>query len=115
METEQLKEKAEDLTSHIGEMADTFYKLTTVKLAKQATSIASNAISIVVVCMLGLFIVFFGGMGLAWYLGDVMESRAAGFAVVGGFFLLVLIVVLAVRRKLIFPYLRNAIIRRIYD
>jgi Putative Actinobacterial Holin-X, holin superfamily III len=115
METEQLKEKAEDLTEHLGDLAETSYKLAIINLTQKATNAASQGLTIIVLCTLGMFILFFGGFGLAWWLGDVIDSRAGGFAIVAGFFLLLTLCILAVRKKIVFPYIRNLIIRKVYD
>jgi hypothetical protein len=115
METEDLKEKAEDLTSHLGDYLDTFYRLTVLNVTQKATNIASAVMSTIVVCTLGLFVLFFTGFGMAWWLGDVLKSRAGGFLIVAGFFLLVVLGIILFRKKIIFPWLRNQIIRKIYE
>jgi Putative Actinobacterial Holin-X, holin superfamily III len=112
---DELKEKTADLADHIEDLADTFYKLTVVNVTQKATDIASGAIVMMAICVLGLFVLLFIGFGLAWWLGDIMENRTAGFFLGGGLFLLLLIIILAMRKKWIFPYLRNMIITKVYD
>lgn len=115
METEQLKEKAEDLLEHAGDAAETFYKLALINVTQKVTNIASTTITMIVLSTLGMFILFFGGFALAWWLGDLVESRAGGFALVGAFFLLLTILIIALRRTIVFPSIRNLIIGKIYD
>jgi hypothetical protein len=122
METEQLKDKAEDLkdsakdlTEHIGDMADTFYKLAVLNLTQKATNAAATGISVIVLCTFGVFFLIFGGIALGWWIGDLVGSRAGGFAIVAGFFLLLTICIVALRKKIVFPYFRNRIIRKVYD
>jgi len=122
METEQLKEKTEDLkdaakdlTEHLGDIADTFYKLAVVNITEKATNVASTTLTVIVLCTLGMFVLFFGGFSLGWWIGDLINSRAAGFAIVAGFFLLVTLIILALRKNIVFPYIRNLIIRKVYD
>jgi hypothetical protein len=46
---------------------------------------------------------------MAWWLGDIVGSRAGGFLIVAGFYLFVGIIIILLRRKIIFPYFRNYI------
>ncbi len=115
MPTEELKDKTEDLFNHAGDYLDTFYKLTIVTATEKATEAASAVVSIVAYIVIGFFIVFFAGFGLAWWLGDLLHSRIAGFFITAGFFLLILVIVLLLRKKLIFPAIHNSIINKVYD
>ena len=115
MEVDEIKDKAKDLTGHIADYAETFYKLTLVKATKKATDIGSAALASVASLLLGLFIMFFGFVALAFWLGDLMESRALGFLAVAGFFLVVLVIIISLRKNIVYPYFRNRIIRKFYD
>ena len=115
METEELKEKAEDLTNHVSDYLDTLYRLTLIKVTQKATNLASMVIAAIAVCTLGLFVIFFASFGVAWWLGDIIKSRAGGFLIIAGFYLLVLICILLLRKKIVFPYIRNLIMGKIYE
>jgi hypothetical protein len=65
--------------------------------------------------VLGLFVLIFASLGLGWWLGDVMNSRAGGFFAVAGFYLLLVLCVVLMKKKIIFPYIRNLFIRKVYD
>jgi hypothetical protein len=112
---EDIKDKTEELISHTGEYLDTFFKVSLLKVTKKTTDIASAAISVMVTLILGLLILFFAGFGTAWWLGDVIDSRIGGFLIVAGFFLIVAFVLIANRRKIVFPFIRNSLIRKMYD
>jgi hypothetical protein len=112
---EGLKDKAGDLFEHVGNIADTFYKLTIINVTQKATNAVSSALVVIVLCTLGMFALFFGGFALAWWLGDLFDNRIAGFGAVGGFFALLTILIIALRKNIVFPYFRNLIIRRVYD
>ena len=62
-----------------------------------------------------IFFMIFLFSGLALWLGNVLDSRPAGFFIVAGFFLLILILVFALRKKVIVPLIRNAIISKVYE
>ena len=112
---EELKEKTADLADHIEDLADTFYRLTVVNVTQKATNIASGAIMMIVSCVLGLFVVLFLGIALSWWLGDVLDNRVVGFLLGAAFFILLLSVLLIFRKRIIFPYIRNRVIRKVYD
>lgn len=115
MQIDDLKEKTTDLADHIEDLADTFYRLTIVNVTQKATNIASGAIVAIVMCVLGLFVVLFLGIALAWWLGDILNSRTGGFLLGAAFFLIVFLVAGLLRKKIIFPFIRNFIIRKVYD
>ena len=83
---EDLKEKTRDLADHVEDLADTFYRLTTVNVTQKATNIISGAIIGVLIVTLGLFFLFFASLALGWWLGDLVNSRAGGFLIAGCIF-----------------------------
>lgn len=112
---EELKTKTRNLTEHVTDLLDSYYKLAAVTATEKATSIGSGILGGTIVFILGFFIMLFGGFALAWWLGDLVESRAAGFLLVCGFFLVLMIILFAIRKKIVFPYFRNMILRKFYE
>jgi len=88
---EELKTKAENLTEHISDLMDSYYKLAAVTATEKATDIGSGILGAVVISVLGFFIVF-----------------------VSAFFLLVMVILFAIRKNIVFPFFRNSILRKIY-
>ena len=114
MEVDDIKDKAKDLTGHITDYVETFYKLSVVKATDKATSIGSSLITGLALAIFGFFILIFGGIALGFWLGDLLQSRALGFAIIAGFFLLLLVIVVALRKQIVFPYFRDRLIRKFY-
>jgi Putative Actinobacterial Holin-X, holin superfamily III len=112
---ENIKDKTADLLGHAEELADTYYKLALLNVTQKAANITSAGITMIIVCTAAIFVLLFGGFALSWWLGDAVNSRAGGFLLGAGFFLIVMIVVVLLRKKIIFPFIRNLIIRNIYD
>ncbi|HEX7846447.1 MAG TPA: phage holin family protein [Chitinophagaceae bacterium] len=115
METDTLKDKTEELTDHLGDYAETFIKLTLVKATEKGSSIASAAIITIILCGLGLFGLFFAGLALSWWIGNLINSRAGGFLIIAGFFLVLFAVIWLTKKKTVFPFFRNLIIRKAYE
>ncbi len=102
------------LTDHVTDLLDSYYKLAAVTATEKATNIGSGMLAGVVTLVLGLFFILFAGFALAWWLGDVFESRALGFLTVAAVFAITTVVIIALRKKIVFPYFRNMILRRFY-
>jgi Putative Actinobacterial Holin-X, holin superfamily III len=115
METEDLKEKVEDLTSHVSDYLDTLYRLTLLKITQKATNLASTIVTTIAVCTLGLIALFFASIGVAWWLGDIIKSRAGGFFIIAGFYLLLVFCIVLLRKKIVFPYIRKLVLGKIYE
>ena len=104
-----------DYTKNIGDYLDTYYKLTVVKATDKATGIASNTFTVFAVVGLGFFIVLFGSIALALWIGQRLESYPTGYLIIAGFYLLLLAVLIVLRKRIVFPFIRNLIIRKIYE
>jgi len=113
--TQEIKEDTKDLVEHIGDFLETYYELLTINVAQKGINIASAVINTVVLCFLGLFAFGLLSFGLAWWLGNVIESRAGGFFITAGIYLLFIVAIIVMRKKVIFPFLRNLITRKIYE
>jgi hypothetical protein len=112
---EDIRNKAADLAGHAEDLADTYYRLALLNVTQKAATITSTAITMILLCTAGTFVLLFGGFAFSWWLGDLLKSRAGGFLIGAGFFLLIMIIVVLFRKKIIFPFIRNLIIRKVYD
>lgn len=64
--------------------------------------------------ILAVFVLLFAGLGAAWWLGEAMNNLKAGFFIVCGFYLLLVVVIGLMANKTIIPGLRNLFIRKMY-
>lgn len=114
-QTSGIREETKDLSEHIGDFLETYYQLLTINIAQKGINIATAIINAVVLAFLCLMIISFTGVGLAWWLGNIINSRAGGFFLMAGIYLVAVVVLILMRKKLIFPFLRNLITRKIYE
>ncbi len=112
---EELKEKTADLVDHLEDIADTYYRLTIINVTQKATNIASTVVVAVMLCGLAMFVLMFLGVALGVWLGDLVQSRSLGFLLAAGVYLLGLLIILAMRKTIIYPFIRNFIVRKVYD
>lgn len=112
---EDLKSKATHLKDHVRDYVQTYVQLAKAK----ATRGASNAVSGIVIGILAFFFafffLFFVAFGLGYWFGDLVDSRVAGFFMVAGLFLILVVVLFALRKKVIVPMIRNMIISKVYE
>lgn len=112
---DDLKTKAAHLKDHVSEYVQTTVQLAKAKATKGASNAAAGAAIGIAAAVLGLFFLGFLLTALAWWLGALLHSTALGFLCVAGFLLLLIILIFALRKKVIVPLIRNAIISAIYE
>lgn len=112
---EEFKLKAENLTKSVGEYFETYYKLTVVKAADRATSLAASSLAGLAAFFLGIFVLFFSGLAVGIWLGQLLENPVVGYLLVAAFYLVLVVLLITLRKKLVFPFIRNLIVRKFYD
>lgn len=112
---EELRTSTKNLKTHVSEYVETYVELTKAKVTQGASNAASGAAIGISAFFFGLFFLFFAFCGLALWLGDLVNSRAGGFLIVAGFFLLLVGLIFALKNKVIVPMIRNMIIRKVYE
>jgi hypothetical protein len=112
---EDVKDKVEELSGHVKDYLGTLYELTSLKLVQQLVNVASFAANSFLIVIFSILILMIGGIGVGWWLGDVMNSRAGGFLVIAGFYLVCLICLMTFMKKIIFSSIRNKILKKIYE
>ncbi|MDQ6610658.1 MAG: phage holin family protein [Bacteroidota bacterium] len=112
---EDLKTTASHLKDHVSEYVQTTVQLAKAKATKGASNAAAGVAIGITAAVLGLFFLAFLFTALAWWLATLLNSAALGFLCVAGLFLLLLVLIFALRKKVIVPLIRNAIIKAIYE
>lgn len=111
----RLKESVQNIADHVSDLLDSYYKLGVLNIADKATGIASLTVTIFVISLLCLFALLFICFGLAWWLGETMNNMFAGFTIIAIFFILLIGLIMAFRKQVLFPFIRNIIIRKVYE
>jgi len=112
---EEKKNVIGDLGRGVMDYVESWYKLTILGGTKKATQAAAFLLTVLSVVFLGLFVLFFAGLALGIWLGNALGNQSAGYILVAGFFLLVMLVLIAMRNRIVFPFIRDSIIRKIYE
>ena len=111
----QIKDKVENVAENIEGIVKDYYNLSVLNAVDKGSKLGSFFIVGLLIGALGFFTFLFAGMGVAYWIGQALNNPMYGFFIVAGFLLLVLILLIALKGKVIVPLLRNIIIKNIYD
>ena len=112
---EEDRVKQDSLVDAAGDLLETYRNLTKIRIVEYTSLGASISIFGLLTLVVTVLVLFFTGLGAAWWIGDSMHNIKAGFFIVGGFYALLLLLGLLMANSVILPGLRNIIIRKIYD
>jgi hypothetical protein len=112
---EDIKTKVAHLKDHVSEYAKTYTDLAKAKATKGASNAVAGTVIGVSLFFLFFFFLIFGFTSLAWWMASVLGSNALGFLSVAGFFLVLIILIIALKKKVIVPLIRNAVISKVYE
>ena len=97
------------------EIVDTYYRLGVATATQKGADIAAASVSGILMAFLGLFAFLFAFIGLAFWVGTLVNSTAGGFLIVAGFFALLMGLVIGLKGRVIYPMIRNAIVKKVYE
>jgi hypothetical protein len=99
-------ELKEEVTSYISLRSDLFRITAYEKIAKVSSAIFSGLMMLI----LFFFVTVFGSIMLGFYFGQLTGSLTAGFGIVTGFYLLILIIIVVFRKQLFDKFIVNKMI-----
>lgn len=107
--------KTEELTTSLKRYANTSYELIKLEATERISVTGAGLISGLLVSLAGLLFVLFLSLGLSFYLSLLLGSSYAGFMIVGGFYMLLAVILFTGRKKLVEKPLRDKIIHKIFS
>lgn len=108
-------ERQDSMVDAAGDLIETYRNLITVRIVQHTSAGASISIVGIISLLIIVFVLFFSGLGVAWWIGDSLNNMKAGFFIVGGFYTLILLIVLATAKTVLIPNIRDLIIKKIYE
>jgi uncharacterized membrane protein YqjE len=119
MVNEDLKGKFKDSSKHVTEqltgLVQSYYKLGLVHLTDKSSAIISTSLVLILTALLSLFVLFFAGIGIGFWLGHQLDSMFAGFSIVALVYLLLATTIYLTRNQVLIPFFRNRIITKVYE
>ncbi|HEY3370894.1 MAG TPA: phage holin family protein [Prolixibacteraceae bacterium] len=107
--------KIDELTDSLKSYVNTNFELIKYQAIERSTVIIADLISNILVGLLLLFFVFFISLWACYYISAQLGDSYSGIAIVAGFYLLVGLILLMVRKKLLIKPLRNKIVHNIFQ
>jgi hypothetical protein len=106
-------EYIENLVSKVGDVAETKVELWKLRAAGKISETVSSLISVMAIVILTVTAVTILSVGIAFWIGSEMGKTSYGFFIVGGFYVLVGLLVYVFRSRWIKKPLSNLIIDKI--
>jgi len=112
---EENKKNSEKLVGAVADWVETYRNLMGARIVEHTSLGASVSFLSVLTLMVIVFILLFLGLGAAWWIGERLDNMKVGFFIVGGVYGTVLIIILAMAKRVLIPGIRNLIIKKIYE
>jgi uncharacterized membrane protein YdbT with pleckstrin-like domain len=97
-ELKNQSEMVQEETRAYVESTFAYYKLWGFKIAMKSTTMAIKAV-LIVLCIIMVFL--FGSVAAALAIGQALASNALGFLIVGGIYLLILLILILLKDKIV--------------
>ena len=86
-------------------------ELAKLELVSIGANIAAGMVSSMLILVFVLFILLMLNFSLAFWLGDILENNAIGFAIMGGFYVVLFIIYLGVSGKKIENKIKDIVVK----
>ena len=93
------KEIIDGLTENTQTFIKTNVKFVQLEVYERTTNLISSGINLSIIVILVLFILFFLNFGIAQFIGEQLGRPSFGYMIVAGFYLLVLLIFLLIRKS----------------
>lgn len=107
--------KIEELTDSFKRYATTSYDLIKLEASERTSVIGSGLVSSILLGIVGVIFTLFLSFAAGFYISARMGDTWSGFAIVAGFYLVVLLILAAGRKRLVEKPMRDKIIRNIFS
>lgn len=105
----------EKLISTAGQMIETYKELITLAVVEKTSLGVGVSVVGIVTLVFVCFVLLFGALGAAWWIGEAMNDMKLGFFIAGAAFLLLLLIVLLSAKNGLMPMIRNMVIKKAYE
>ncbi len=108
-------EKIEVLSDEIKLYATTSFELLKLEAAERAAVIGSSMISGLLLAFLGLLFILFISLGAGFYLSELLGNAYLGFLIVGGFYLVLTLLVSIGKKGMLDRHFRDKVTQKIFS
>lgn len=104
-----------NLKQSAGDLFDTYQKIAVATAAKKGANAAAFGVSAILMLVAATLMIVFAFTALALWIGTLVNSMAGGFIIVAGILALMLVLVALLKKKVIYPLIRNIIVKKVYE
>lgn len=108
-------ENKRNIAELASDYVETYIKLAVINVNQKIADISAAASFSMIAALVGFFVVMFLGIAASFWIGDMLGSNALGFLLVAVFYLVVFLILFVTRKKLFYPFVKNLIIKSIYE
>ena len=114
-----MEERKERFFAETEELIERYIKdrllLIRIDAAEKGAKLAAHFVTGMLLAVLFFFIIMFLSIMAGYYFSEVTGSQFYGFGIIAGFYILVFAILLAIRKRYIFPFLINLVIKTVFD
>ncbi len=110
----QIKHKAEDIFENTTEYLEARWNLAVLNASSKTADAVSTIATTLVIAVLGMIILIFFSVGVALLIGEKLNSPSSGFFYVGLFYVVMGILIYAIKDKYIKLPIINSFIKKFY-
>lgn len=114
-----MEERKERFFAETEELIERYIKdrllLIRIDAAEKGAKLAAHFVTGMLLAILFFFIIMFLSIMAGYYFSELTGSQFYGFGIIAGFYVLVFAILLAVRKRYIFPFLINLVIKTVFD
>lgn len=114
-EVDELLYKTGETVEYAKQYVDQQKQLVKLEVAEKSAQMISSAVTGLVMAVVGLLVLLFASLALAFFLGDLFDSIALGFLAVTVLYVIIALVVNAMKRSLVTNPVLSAVITKFFD
>jgi hypothetical protein len=101
------------------ELVETYIKdrllLMRIEAAEKGAKLAAHFVTAMVLVLLSFFILLFLSIMAGYYFSELTGSQFYGFGIIAAFYIVLLVILLLIRKRYVFPSLVDFIIKTLFD
>jgi hypothetical protein len=109
------KDNKRNIAELAADYVETYARLTVVNINQKTADISAVASFSMITALICFFVCMFLGIAAAFWLGDLLGNTGLGFLLVAAFFALLVLLLFLLRKKLFYPFVKNLIVKSIYE
>lgn len=109
----KINETLDKIGVNINEFVKSNVKSAQLEIYERITNLISSGISATIVISMLMLTIFFINLGVAHWLGEVLDNESLAYVIVGGFYFTALVIYLLLRNRVMKNTIKNTILKKV--